>query len=244
MLSKKIKPANYVISNIDIKGNLISWENHSIYTLGISQIWIGPRPPEPFPVKLLLVLLFIALSSQTILSFIIIPVMLAASLAWRLYLHYFDNKTREVNIELCSGEVITFTANSQDSQIQFYNSLKDALGCANAYEIKFSSEGEVIKESEDKTEKNIPYVMEISENIASNQPLAGELQKLYLNYTKKSDADSKILLLINDAGRLLESGDREGLKDVFKNFVILGLISDCNELGLDSLLLEIKNSLY
>ena len=53
-----------------------------------------------------------------------------------------------------------------------------------------------------------------------------------------------MLSLINEAASLIEKNDRVGLKSVFEKFISLGLINDCNELGLDSLLQEIRATIY
>ena len=43
---------------------------------------------------------------------------------------------------------------------------------------------------------------------------------------------------------MTESGERSSLTAAYKKFVTLGLISDCNELGLDKIIQEIKASIY
>ena len=71
-----------------------------------------------------------------------------------------------------------------------------------------------------------------------------ELQVLYENYTKKEDTDNEILAFLEELIGLTESGERSSLTAAYKKFVTLGLISDCNELGLDKIIQEIKASIY
>ena len=114
-----------------------------------------------------------------------------------------------------------------------------------AVEILFDEKGKAVKSSEEDTAKDPTpaKVKTVSRNAVSG-PLAQELQGLYENYSKKEDADSEILAFIDEMIGLTESGDRSGLTAAYKKFVTMGLISECNELGLDKIIQEIKASIY
>lgn len=244
MSVKKNNVNQNIISNISINGNLISWEKNSVSISGISRIWIGNLPEEPFPVKTFLILLFITLSGQHYIAIMAMAAILALGSAMWLQAHRQDKTPENVNIQLISGDIFSFTSDNEDSRIQFYSSIKEAAESSNISEINFDSDGTIVKIAEEEPKAKAPGIMEISGRFSKNEKLVGELQKLYQSYTKKTDADSEILLLINDTARLLETDDRAGLKAFYQKFVTLGMIGDCNELGLDSLLQEIKSNLY
>ena len=52
------------------------------------------------------------------------------------------------------------------------------------------------------------------------------------------------VLNLMQTARLIETDDKEGLKSTLREFISQGLIGECNELGLDSLIQEIKNNIY
>lgn len=244
MPAKNNNVSNYVISNIAIKGNLISWDNHMICIPAISQVWSGPRLREPFPVKIFLILLFITLSGQYIPGIMIMCLILALSTALWLYNSRKDAGVRWIHIRLYSGEIISFTSDSEETLSHFYDALKESVARTSETQILFDETGEIMEQEEEEETQEVMAPMVNLQSKRSSNPLVNELQKLYLNYSKKEDADREILLLINNTAELVESGNRDGMKAAFKKFVVLGLINDCNELGLGMLLQEIKSSLY
>ena len=56
IMSGKNQETQYKISNIQIKDGLISWENHTVRSSGISQVWLGELTVKPFPAELFLIL--------------------------------------------------------------------------------------------------------------------------------------------------------------------------------------------
>lgn len=244
MSTKISKLYKYAISNISIKGNLISWENHSVWISGITHLWIGRVPVKAFPTTPFLILLFIALSGHHIISIIAMTAALAIGSALWIYKRRRSNMVKQVNVRLHSGEILSFGADNEDSIIQFYNILKAAADKGNISETTFDEDGKIVEIPEETSNKKEAGIMEINVKNTVNEQLLSELQKLYQGYIKKTDANSEILQLINDAAKMIEANDREGLKAAFRKFVTLGLISDCNELSLDSLIQEIKSSIY
>lgn len=240
MSIRKNKSSLYNISNIQIKGSLISWENHMVWSSGISQVWLGDLPEIPFPVKTILILFFISLASPY--AAVMLISLAIGSVMWRFYLQP-DKTGKYVNIKLHSGDVITFSANNPDTLFQFYSAVKKMSEGTDFPEIIFAEDGKIVAKPEEETEPE-PDVMELSSKSVPSGGLIDELKKLYQNYTDKTDADSEILSLINDTARLIKTGNQQETIESYKKFVTLGLISDCNELGLDKLIQEIKSSIY
>lgn len=144
MSVKKYQDNNYKISNISIKDNLLSWEMHSVPVSGISQIWAGIKPAAPFPFKLFLILLFIALSAQTVAGHIAMLILFAFSAALWLYYHRPDKNMNQVNIKLLSGDVITFTSSDEESLDSFYKALQEFLSRRGS-NIEFDADGKKIE---------------------------------------------------------------------------------------------------
>lgn len=241
----------YKVTEIGIKNDLITWENNALPLSGISRIWTGGLPQMPFPSGVALILLFIALSGPGIINMLVMLSILAVgAAAWLL--HYRSGNTeRWMNLELYSGEIYSLSTGSDNFVDQFYDALKDSFGGITppGREINFNMDGKIVniaKEEPVKEEplKETPGIMGISSQDTKNSQLVSELQKLYQSYIKKADTNSEILNLINDAARLIEANDQDGLKASFKKFVLAGLINDCNALGLDSLITEIRSSVY
>lgn len=243
MSVKKYQDNNYKISNISIKDNLLSWEMHSVPVSGITQIWAGIKPAAPFPFKLFLILLFIALSAQTVAGHIAMLILFAFSAALWLYYHRPDKNMNQLNIKLLSGDVITFTSSDEESLDSFYRALQEFLSRRGS-SIEFDADGKKIETVEIEPVKESSGIMGMDKKSTSNNPLVNDLRKLYLGYSKKSDTNSEILHLIDNTARLIETDDKEGLKSTLREFISQGLIGECNELGLDSLIQEIKNNIY
>lgn len=79
---------------------------------------------------------------------------------------------------------------------------------------------------------------------AINEPIIRELQKLAMHYTKNSEINNEILSLIEKTIQSLNMNDKNEAKKFFSSFVTMGLINDCNELGLNALIDEIKANIY
>lgn len=242
IMSGKNQETQYKISNIQIKDGLISWENHTVRSSGISQVWLGELTVKPFPAELFLILLFIALAGTHVVCMLIA---LAASAAvWLLY-HRTGGAEKMVHMKLLDGDVISFSAHDEDSIAEFYEAVKSLTEDGTALEILFDENGKAVKSSEEDAAKDTTQakVKTVNRSAASG-PLTQELQVLYENYTKKEDTDNEILAFLEELIGLTESGERSSLTAAYKKFVTLGLISDCNELGLDKIIQEIKASIY
>lgn len=248
MEEQRIK--EYNISRMMIRGDVLSWEGHALRIQGISRIWVGEAPKKPFPRTMVFIGLLLALSGVRVVNTALMLVLLAVY----LLLCGIPRKqgtsaggTDHVNLELVSGEIYSFAAGSEAFAGKLYETLKQLLeagGDSPHYEIMFEDGGEIIDRDREDRQEKMPGMMEAEQADAPGGKLAGELKKLYECYTAKADTDGEILSLINETGNMVKKNDREGLKSAFGRFVTSGLINDCNELGLDSLLQEIRMMIY
>lgn len=242
-MSAKNRENKYLISNINI-ANLMSWENHCVRLSEISRIWLGKLTPTPFPVKTFTILLFITLSNQHIIGLIAMLALLGVGSAIWFYKRSQGDSKNLVHVKLHCGDTLSFSAKDEETVNKFYNVLKEAAESDFTTKIKFDTEGKIVKNSEKEVPQKMATILEVDAQNFKNGNLVNELQKLYLGYEKKTETNSEVLQLIDHTAHLMMSDDHEGLKVSFQKFVTLGLVSDCNELGLDSLIEEIKSSLY
>lgn len=241
----------FKVSQIDIKNNLISWESHTLPLSGISRFWAGSLPKIPFPSGTALILLFLALSGRGIEYMPVMLAILAVGTAVWIFRCRPGNAERWINIELASGEIYSISTGSDVFIDQFFDALKESYEGVNpaGREMNFNTDGKIVDAVRKEPAIQVPVkefsgIVGMTGQDTKTSRLVSELQKLYQCYRKRTDADSEILDLINDAARLIEADDREGLQALFKKFVLAGLINDCNDLGLDSLITEIRNSVY
>lgn len=242
-MSAKNKENKHLISNINMT-SLISWEDHCVLSSGISRIWIGKLPPIPFPRKTFTILLFITLSNQHIIGLIAILALLGVGSAMWFYKHSQSDSENQVHVKLHCGDTLSFSAKDEETLNKFYKVLKEAAESDFTTKIKFDTDGKVVKKSEKDAPQKAPEILKVDASNLKNEKLIDELKKLYVNYEKKTETNGEILRLIDHTSHLIISEDHEGLKAPFQKFVTLGLVSDCNQLGLDSLIEEIKSSLY
>lgn len=240
----KKKISTYQISNISIKENQLSWENHTVWSSGISQVWMGDFPTEPFPAETILLFLFITLSSTHIICIITMLILSAIGIAaWRYY-HCPDQTAGWVNIKLHTGDILSFTASNNDTLSHFYNAVNSLADSSNEEEFIFDADGNLPEKPAEEEPEEKHNLMEIDSNGLPDSSLINELQRLYLNYSEKTDSDSEVLQFLNTIFQLIKTGNREELKEAYGNFVTLGLIGNCNELGLNTLIQEIKANIY
>lgn len=248
MLIKKNEPDNYNLSNIQINGNFITWEDHILCLSGISRLWSGNLPEKQFPVKTALILFFLSFASPYIgINIILLSLLAVGATIWISY-HKPDNQVKQVHIELHSGRIITFTADSEEAVTQFLNHI---AGIDDLHSIEESKSPENLDETNENTSietEEVPVqesdAIEFIGKDNLQLPLIQELQKLFDHISEKPDGSDEILHLINDTARYVKSGDIKELSATLKKFVTLGLINDCNELGLSNLIQEIKSKLY
>ncbi|WP_313257643.1 hypothetical protein [Lacrimispora sp.] len=234
-------------STITIEENTIRWENHMIKTANISHIWMGNCSDKPFPFHFVLILLLIALSGTSPAS--IIGILLALILypaAW-----FYWNRKREssigINFEISSGKIYSFVCNNKEFTLQAYDLISNLLSKRNttsSLQISFLGDGKIIDNSE--AEKEPSSSIQVVNVMASgiNEPIIRELQKLSLHYTKNSEINNEILSLIEKTIQSINMNDKIEAKKFYSSFITMGLINDCNELGLNALINEIKANIY
>lgn len=233
----------YHISDIHLTNRTLSWENHTLRVPGITRVWVENMPPPSFPAEILLILLFLTLSAPRPMNFFIMAVVLAAVTAVLLYLARPGKAEPQVHVELDSGVILSFLADEESAAGKFYESLKLAVSGNIDSEITIDSGGNITEIAKE-TPEHPSALTEIPDKEVQQSPLLDELQKLSQSITRKSSENEEILHLIDETANMVKKGDQEGLKQVFEKFITSGLIGDCNELGLETLIQEIKGRLY
>lgn len=246
---KDLKIEECKISRMQIEKGVISWDDHGIRIPEIVRTWVGDIPKKSFPLNMILILLMIALSSPSMLN---LAVMLAILTAYALaHIVYWKSDiknrgTKHVNLELSSGKIYSFATESEGFAGELHETLRNLLAVGSTglrREILFEDGGKIIDQPE--APRLIePITSATVRGSAPDSPIMRELQKLHELYTAKVAVDNEIVALIDEAKTVTAENDRNGLKVVFSQFVTSGLINDCNELSLDSLLQEIKSVIY
>ncbi|MBE7718183.1 MAG: hypothetical protein E7243_01515 [Lacrimispora celerecrescens] len=234
-------------STIAIEENTIRWEDHIIKTENISHIWIGNCPDKPFPVRFVLILLLIALSGTSPGS--IIGVLLALILYPAAWI-YWERKQKEfkgIHFETGSGKIYSFLCNNEEFTYQAYELISDLISKNSAdsnLQISFVGDGKITDDSEAAKEPAPSSQVLNIMNSRLNEKVLNELQKLSMYYNQHNEINNEALNLIDKAVQSLNSNDKQGTKNSFGGFITMGLINDCNELGLNALIDEIKANIY
>lgn len=259
---KDSKLEEYNISRMTVEKGAISWEGHVVQIPGIVRVWAAEIPRKSFPFNMVLIMLMIALCSPRVLNLTVMLVIVTAYVLAHVLSHRSNAKTngiRHVNLELCNGEICSFATENEAFAVELYETLKTLLTDGphdSHYEILFENGGKImdrlkpvsaeksadIAEAEPAAETESELELELDRE--SGSTIMIELKKLHKRCTEKKEINNEILALIKEARDLTVKNDKDGLKAVFGRFVTLGLINDCNELGLDCLLQEIKSAIY
>lgn len=230
-------------STMIIEENTIKWEDHMIRSADITRVWQGASPDCRFPVRLFVLLFFIALSGGGWEGIVIKLLALALYLgAWgRRY--WKEKDVRGIHLESSSGIIYSFISDREEFITQAYGLIRDQIARNSSsakLEISFSGDGKIIDNSPKETDK--PTLNILSDGV--NSKIVRELQSLLENYGKKSKSDAEILDLIENTIQSVVADDKAELKKSFSKFIMTGLINDCNELGLNSLIDTIKANVY
>lgn len=149
-----------------------------------------------------------------------------------------------VHVMLRSGSLLSFAADDATLAMQFYDVVKQLVEGSMNTESRFDAEGILETHSEEKAEEPISTTENLPAISAPQNPLVEELQKLHQCYVSKIDLNREIMQLINDTVMDIKAGDLAKIKASYEKLVTLGVIQDCNELGLHSLIQEIKSHIY
>ncbi|MFT4107046.1 MAG: hypothetical protein QM657_14925 [Lacrimispora sp.] len=233
-------------STMVIEGNTVRWENHMLKTSTISQVWMGNGQKESFPVRLSLLLLFIALSGSNPVSIIGMLAVLALYLASWSYRNGKKKSTKGIHFESYSGKVYTFLSENDGFTLQAYELISETIaggrGDANL-QLSFAGDGKVISEEPPKEVREEIQVLNVVAR-GANEQVIKELQKLFVSFTHKNEANKEIAELIEETIRQFSLNDLAETKKSLSKFIVMGLINDCNELGLNALIGAIKSSVY
>lgn len=232
-------------STITIQENTIRWDNHMIKAANISHIWMGNCPAKPFPVQFVLILLLIALSGTRPVNIIgILLTLILYPLYW-FYLNRKQENFKGINFEISSGNIYSFLCDNEEFTSQAYDLISDIISkgsTSSNLQISFLGDGMIIDNSE--KEKESATDSQIVAASGANDPLIKELQKLSMHYTQNNEMNKEILNLIEKTIQSLITNDKTEAKKSFSCFVTMGLINDCNELGLNALIDGIKANIY
>lgn len=229
-------------SDITIEGNAIRWEKQLLRADAIVRIWQGNCTCSKFPVKFAILLLFIALSGSTGQIIIRLLALLLLLAVWE-YQQRKQMKYRGIHLESSTGRVYSFISNSEPFTEQAYERILELFAEGTPFsklEIDFSGDGKIIEHSEEARENQ---AMNILSNGINGQ-IIKELQSLLNDYRKKKEANAEILNLLENTIQAAAKDNKEELKKFFGKFITMGLIEDCNQLGLNSLISEIKAYIY
>lgn len=230
-------------STINIEGKTIKWEDHMIKFTDITRIWQGSCPDCQFPVEFSVLLFFIALSGSGWVGTTIKLLALILYLGAWGYWYWKQKDIKGIHLESSSGKIYSFISNNETFTGQAYNLIRDLIDKNNPSskaEINFSGEGNIVDSAAEKEEEKTLNIL--SDGI--NNKIIRELQSLLENYGKKSKTNADILDLIENTIQSVVTDDKAELKRSFSRFVMTGLINDCNELGLNSLIDAIKANVY
>lgn len=235
---KNLKSEIFYQTEISIRGHVLSWADHTVKLAYISRLWVGTVPGKGFLLR----------KSR--------------------HMDHFG-----MHLALYSGHCYSFIWDDMDFVKEVYVFISDILSeeeYHNEYLISYQGTGTKIsslkrtdeQEETDTSEKQAPA--EKFGNIKGQLGL--ELQQLYTSWeikiaentisqdmelhaaetiTATDDNDPEVLLqLIGQAIMQAEDEDRAGLKVSFGRFIEIGLINECNRLGLNLLLQKIKEYVF
>ncbi|WP_312433589.1 hypothetical protein [Lacrimispora sp.] len=235
----------FINSTITIEENTIRWENHMIKTANISHIWMGNCSDKTFPYHFVLILLLIALSGSSPASIIgILLALIVYPIAW-FYWHRKQESSIGINFEISSGVIYSFVCSNEEFTLQAYDLISNLLSkrnTASRLQISFLGDGKIIDNTETEKESSSSSQNVMASGI--NEPIINELQKLTLYYTKNSEINNEILGLIEKTIQSINMNDKIETKKFYGSFITMGLIKDCNELGLNALINEIRTNIY
>lgn len=230
-------------STVVIEGNMIKWEDHMIKSPDIARIWQGNCPDCQFPLRFFVLLFFIALTGGGWVAIAIKLLALALYLGAWCYKYWKQKDLAGIHLETSSGKIYSFISNNEAFTTQAYDLIRDLISknspSSNA-EISFSGDGKIVDNSTEEEDKETLNIL--SDGI--NNKIIRELQNLLENYGKKSKTNAEILDLIENTIQSVATDDKIELKKSYSKFVMTGLINDCNELGLNSLIDAIKANVY
>lgn len=154
-----------------------------------------------------------------------------------------DTDQEGLNVELNSGYVYSFISASRGFLAQAYELLCRTIqegGSKGKHTMDFERlEVQVYEEPVEEEEEVIPEPMPPRVN-----PLSLELAVLREHCEKKEHTGTAVLQLLDDIEDCSSGSCKKDVQELYKMFVQLALINDCNELGLNLLINDVKSHVY
>lgn len=155
-----------------------------------------------------------------------------------------DSEQEGLNVELKSGTVHSFLSNEHDFLVQAYELLCGlaAIGISEGKNT-IDFENNVIEIYEEAEEEEEPEIL-LTPVLTGNTLIIQELDNLSEHLKKKETVGTAVLQLLEDITGCYGGTCNKALADLYKIFIQLSLINDCNELGLNTLIEEVKSNIY
>lgn len=153
-----------------------------------------------------------------------------------------------LNVELISGNAHSFISSDHEFLEQAYElicSMAEKGGCKGKHTIDFEHyEIQIYEEPEEELPEPEPEPEpEPVFKLVSSNPLKQELETLMEYCKNKEDGATAILQLLEGIGESYD-GTRRDVQELYKLFIQLSLINDCNELGLNLLINDVKAHVF
>lgn len=245
---KDLKNQVFKDAQVTVKDQAIQWEAFTIPLSGIARFWPGERPKEPQPSFFLLLLILLTAVGASFPGTVFSAAMALIILVIIGLCELKDTKIG-VNIELSSGTVCTFVTEQEAFASEVCELIRARMSDREEPDtavIWFIGEGKIEKEEKEEKSKKPRRIEPASQQSVSAQSglAAADLMKLYEHEKEKESSDEQLLDLIEEILPLIEGSNRQEAKEKFAKIIEMGLIHECNELGLNALLEEIKACVY
>lgn len=140
-----------------------------------------------------------------------------------------------------NGEIVNHFAASQAKKKRQRENVSDEK--AETENLKKEAIKEEKKTEEKKTAQK-ENLQKAKVSYSVNDQLLSQLQTLYTVYSEREDADEEIISLIGQTADKVKSNDMANIKELYGKFIESGLINECNDLGLNVLISEIKSHIF
>lgn len=242
-------------AQIELAGNLMKSENFGIRISNIIQVWPGMRPKQKITLPMMLFLLFADFMSVIFMNELAATLIVFTSLLVLYISYYMQEEFQGLNIQLSTGEICTFTSDDKDFINQVYQTIIKVLARDDKeYDYVISFKDHLITDNLSEPEEEIPEVE--PEEMESQRPVVkaadyngnanviAELEQLYTAFENESEINQDFLALIEQTMLQVEENDQKGVKESFEEFLKSGIINECNQLGLNLLIEEIKKKIF
>lgn len=251
---KDLKDQVFKNAQVTVRDQTLQWDAFTVPLSGIARFWAGERPKEPQPSFFLLLLLFLTAVGVSFPGTVFSAAM-ALMILVIIGLCELKETQCGVNIELSSGTVCTFLSEQEAFAAQVCELIKARVSDheeSGTAVIRFDGEGKIEREEKEEKKKKEEKLKKQHrtepagiQSVTTRSGLAAaDLMRLYEHEKEKEDPDEPLLDLIEEILALTKENNRQEVRERFTKFIEMGLIHQCNELGLNALLEEIKICVY